>query len=361
MNQTKVISIILSAALLSVSVMCGCEQKENTLSSTESAVSETVSANTDNEESVDVFAMDTYMNIKAYGTNAKQELKKCSDEIQRLDALFNVTDSQSDIYQINARAGSVVEVSQDTAEVIQKAKDISAQTDGALDISIYPVLREWGFTAGKYKVPDEQTIENLLQFVDYRNINVNGTKVNIPEAYAIDLGSVAKGYTSDRLYHILKDDGITSALINLGGNVQTLGTKPDGSKWTVGIQNPQDLSSYICTLKVSDLAVITSGNYERYFEEDGKKYWHIMDTRTGKPADNGIISATVIGKSGIECDALSTALFAMGTDKAKEYCQNHKDIEAVLIDKDMTIYITEGLVDMITMTDGLEYSLIERN
>ncbi len=309
----------------------------------------------------ELFAMDTYMTLKVYGDNSSKVLDQCEMEIKNLESIFNVNDTDSDIYHINSRSGSVVQVDQNTAAVIEKATDMSEKTDGALDISIYPVLREWGFTTGEYSVPDEKTLQNLLQFVDYHNINVNGVNVNIPEAYAIDFGSIAKGYASDQLVSILNENGISSALLNLGGNVYALGTKPSGEKWTVGIQDPTNSTDNICIVKVSDRAVITSGNYERFFERDGKKYWHIIDPKTGFPADNGIISATVIGKNGAECDALSTALFVMGTDKAIKYCQQHRDIDAILVTKDKKVYLTDGISDSAEVSDGIEYSTIARN
>lgn len=356
----KILALLLMSSML---LAMGCQQQ--TAEEPESQDSENYVFSSDDaaaeEQTKEIFAMDTYMNLKAYGSNAEDALNQCEYEIKNLEGLFAVKDSSSDIYKINLGGGSVVEVSDDTAKVITKALEFSEKTDGALDITIYPVLKEWGFTTGEYQVPDESKIKNLLQFVDYHNINVNGNNVNIPEAYAVDLGSVAKGYTSDKLCEILKNNGITSAIINLGGNVQTVGTKPDGSKWNVGIQNPQDSSSNICTVRIADRAVITSGNYERYFEQDGKKYWHIIDPKTGYPAANGIISSTIIGESGTECDALSTALFVMGTDKAIEYCKNNPNIEAILVTDDMKIYITDGLTDSVTMTEGLEYTTIKRS
>ncbi len=356
----KILALLLMSSLI---LAAGCQQQtteESEGENGENYVFDT-SAEAAEEKTKEIFAMDTYMNLKAYGSSAEDALNQCENEIKRLEGLFAVKDSNSDIYKINIGAGSVVSVNGDTAEVIKKALEFSGQTDGALDITIYPVLKEWGFTTGEYQVPDEATISNLLQFVDYRNVNVNGNNVNIPEAYAIDLGSVAKGYTSDKLCELLKNNGVSSALVNLGGNVQTVGTKPDGSKWTVGIQDPQDSSSYLCTIKIADRAVITSGNYERYFEQDGKKYWHIIDPKTGAPAANGLISSTIIGESGVECDALSTALFVMGTDKAIEYCKNHKNIEAILVTDDMKIYVTDGLMDSITMTEGFSYTAIQRS
>ncbi|MBE6876682.1 MAG: FAD:protein FMN transferase [Ruminococcus sp.] len=162
----------------------------------------------------------------------------------------------------------------------------------------------------------------------------------------MDFGSLAKGYTSDRLMQLFKENGAESAIVNLGGNVQTLGTKPDGSPWSVGIVNPLSPAENLCIVKIENQAVITSGNYERYFVgDDGKTYWHIIDPKDGYPADNGLISVTVIGESGLLCDALSTALFAEGTEQAVQHYQASDDFEMILVTDDGKILLSEGIQD----------------
>ena len=158
------------------------------------------------------------------------------------------------------------------------------------------------------------------------------------------MGSLAKGYTSDSIIEIFRENGVESAIVNLGGNVQTLGTKPDGSLWKVGIKNPFQPDSEMCIVSVEDKAVITSGNYERYFTgEDGKNYWHIIDSKDGRPADNGLVSVTVIGSNGMMCDSLSTALFVAGTENAVEYWQNNGDFDMILVTDDGKLLITENI------------------
>lgn len=344
---------LLCSVLAAAALLCGCS---NSAETSESPVS---TASIESKD-ISLFAMDTYMTLKAYGKNADSALKKSSDEILRLESLFDVTSDESDISKINSSGGNAVSVSDDTADIISRACQISGQTNGSLDITIYPVLKEWGFTTENYKIPQQKEIDVLLEYVDYKKVNVDGNTVTLPENMNIDLGSVAKGYTSDRICQILEDEGINSAMVNLGGNVQVIGKKTDGSLWRVGVENPQNTEEMACKLSVSNCAVITSGNYERFFVgEDGKKYWHIIDPKTGYPADNGIISATVIGNSGLICDALSTALFVMGTERAVEYCTEHKEIDAVLITSDMKLYITDGIADNaeILLSD---YSVIKR-
>ena len=359
-------------------LLCGCSagQNNNQTSKTEISVQSQVSEESSEEskeesklpepESRDVFAMDTYMVLKAYGNNAKKVLEDAENEIHRLESLFSVKLRDSDISKINSTSGNPVTVNISTKTAIEKAIEIGKMTDGALDITVYPLVREWGFTTGdsdnepSYKIPDQWLIDWHLGNVGYDRVHLDGNIVTLPTDFEIDLGALAKGYATDAVIQILDENGIDSALINLGGNVYALGRKPDNKKWTVGIQNPVDKDKMICSLSVENQAVITSGNYERFFEADGKKYWHIIDPKTGYPADNGIISATVIGSSGLDCDALSTALFVMGTEKAIEFCKKHKDIDAVLVTKDMKIYVTDNLTKRITMEDGLKYETIKR-
>lgn len=233
-------------------------------------------------------------------------------------------------------------------------------TNGALDISIYPVLKEWGFTTDTYQIPTQERIDSLLENVNYKNISLDGNSITIPNDYQIDLGSVAKGYTGDCLMDIFKDNGVQSAIVNLGGNVQTYGTKPDGSLWNVAIKNPFSPNEEMCIVSTSNKAIITSGNYERYFVgDDGNYYWHILDTTTGYPADNGLVSVTIIGDSGVMCDALSTALFVMGTEKAIKYWQNNPSFDMILVSNDKIIYFTQGLKNSFKNISSMNIKEIE--
>ena len=160
----------------------------------------------------------------------------------------------------------------------------------------------------------------------------------------IDFGGIAKGYTSSRIMDIYKDNGITSGLVNLGGNVQALGTKTDGTKWKIAVQSPDDTEDYLGILSVQDKAVITSGGYERYFEQDGVTYHHIIDPKTGYPAESGLVSVTIVSDDGTLADGLSTSLFIMGEEKAADFWREHKDdFDAILMSDDGTLYVTEGL------------------
>lgn len=307
----------------------------------------------------DLFAMDTYMNLTAYGENAQTALGKSAEKIIFLEEILSVTNQNSDIYKLNNSNGNEVKVNEDTANIINTSCQISDMTNGALDITLYPVIKEWGFTTEKYKIPEKTKLDELLLNVNYKNISVNGLSVTIPQKYQLDTGALTKGYTGDKVAEILKNHDIQSALINLGGNIHTVGSKPDGSLWRVGIKNPFDTNEQLCILSIEDKAVITSGNYERYFEgDDGKKYWHIIDPKDGFPADNGLVSVTIIGDSGIMCDALSTALFVMGKEKAVAYHKESNDFDMILVSDDRKIYITNGIENNFENVSNMEVILL---
>ncbi|MCB7318330.1 FAD:protein FMN transferase [Lacrimispora sp. 210928-DFI.3.58] len=315
------------------------------------------------EESCDmtVFAMDTVMSLSVYGGNDRL-MSQAEERIKQLEGLFSVTDENSEIHELNSRGKA--KLSEDTERLLESALKMCSRTQGTLDISIYPVVKSWGFTTGEYHVPGKEERAQLLENVDYRKIRLTSGHASLEPDMEIDLGSVAKGYTGDELLALLRENGITSALLNLGGNVQTLGSRPDGTDWLIAIQDPQG-SGYLGGVAVSDKAVITSGGYERFFEdEDGNIYWHIIDPVTGAPAENGLISVTVVSESGLLCDALSTSLFVMGMEKAEEHWRQYGDFEAVFVEADGTISMTEGLEESFIPADaGLERDrrIIRRN
>ena len=306
-----------------------------------------------------IFAMDTYMSLKAYGDGAEAALESAQERITALENELSVTITDSDISRINSSAGSPVEVSEDAVILASAGKEYGELTAGALDITVYPVLKEWGFTTGEYHIPDSQKIAELLQKVDYRRISVSGNTVQIPEGFQIDFGALAKGYTGDEIMEIFRENGVKSGLVSLGGNIQTLGTKPDGSFWKVAVKDPFYPDEQMCILDIADKAVITSGSYERFFTgDDGKDYWHIIDPKDGYPADNGLVSVTVIGDSGLMCDALSTALFSAGTSKSVEYWQDNGGFDMILVTDEQKILYTDGIADSITLKTDMPAEVI---
>lgn len=306
------------------------------------------------------FAMDTMMDFTIYGESGL--IDQSESLIASLESLMSVTDANSELYAINQTGSGTL--TGKASSLMEQALEICRRTDGALDLSIYPIVRAWGFTTGSYQVPDEETIQSLLPLVDYTQIQYDAAigVVTLPEGMEIDLGSVAKGYAGQLVAQMLREHGVQSALLNLGGNVQTVGTKPDGSPWQIGIKDPQGEDAMM-VLSVEDQAVVTSGGYERYFEQDGQTYWHIMDPSTGHPADSGLISVTIVGDEGVVCDGLSTALFVMGLEKAADLWAQSGDFEAVFVTASGEVYITEGLRDRFALTEqyaDTPVSVIER-
>lgn len=306
------------------------------------------------------FAMDTMMDFTIYGESGL--INQSESLIASLESLVSVTDADSELYAINQTGSGTL--TGKASSLMEQALEICRRTDGALDLSIYPIVRAWGFTTGSYQVPDEAEIQALLPLVDYRKIQYDAATgtVTLPEGMEIDLGSVAKGYAGQLAAQMLREHGVQSALLNLGGNVQTVGTKPDGSPWQIGIKDPQGEDAMM-VLSVEDQAVVTSGGYERYFEQDGQTYWHIMDPSTGHPADSGLISVTIVGDEGVVCDGLSTALFVMGLEKAADLWAQSGDFEAVFVTASGEVYITEGLRDRFALTEqyaDTPVSVIER-
>ena len=306
------------------------------------------------------FAMDTMMDFTIYGESGL--INQSESLIASLESLVSVTDADSELYAINQTGSGML--TEEASSLMKQALEICRRTDGALDLSIYPIVRAWGFTTGSYQVPDEAEIQALLPLVDYRKIQYDAATgtVTLPEGMEIDLGSVAKGYAGQLAAQMLREHGVQSALLNLGGNVQTVGTKPDGSPWQIGIKDPQGEDAMM-VLSVEDQAVVTSGGYERYFEQDGQTYWHVMDPSTGHPADSGLISVTIVGDEGVVCDGLSTALFVMGLEKAADLWAQSGDFEAVFVTASGEVYITEGLRDRFALTEqyaDTPVSVIER-
>lgn len=300
------------------------------------------------------FAMDTVMTINAYGSKSENAVKAAQNEINELDKLLSVQNKDSEIYKLNYKKSMTV--SKDTLSLITRSKELYILTDGAFDISCEPVSREWGFYSGlENKIPSKEAIKNALEGVGAEHIKTENSTVTLDENTSLDLGAVAKGYASQKAAETLKENGVTSALMSLGGNVRAVGSKPDGESWSVAVANPNDTSKSIGTLKISDKAVVTSGSYQRYFEENGQIYHHIIDTNTGYPANSGLKSVTVVSDDDTLADALSTALFVKGLEKSKElYSKNSLLFGAVFITDNNKIYVTDNLNDSFISTQSYE-------
>lgn len=288
-----------------------------------------------------LFALDTYIQLTAYGRGASAALTDCDAEIQRLENLLSVTREGSDVFRINRANGAAVSVEPETAALLTKARHLAALTDNAFDPTVYPLVKLWGF-GNSPSVPEPAAISALLPLVDAGLLSIDGVEIALPAGAGVDLGGIAKGYVSDQLAALLQSRGVESALLALGGNVHALGSKPNGDAWRVGIQDPRDATAVAGVIDARDCAVITSGGYQRYFEENGVRYHHILDPATGYPADSGLCSVTVIAKSGVEADALSTALFVMGAENAIAFWRQHGGFAFVLITTDGELLYSEN-------------------
>lgn len=294
-----------------------------------------------------VSAMDTFMSIELYGS--METASKVKEQIESLDLHLSPTVKSSDMTRLNHR--KKIKAHEESAEAVKQALKYCKETDGALDITVYPLVKEWGFLSGSYKVPDKAKIQELLQKVDYRKVNVSGSEITLSDGAQIDMGAVAKGFAADKANEILKSENVTSAILNLGGTVSAYGAKPDGSDWKVGIANPIDGGEPIGTVSCKDKIIATSGNYERYFEKDGKRYCHMIDPKTGYPVDNDMSSVSVVSDSGVESDCLSTALYVMGQKKALEYQKSHPEIDLVILTKNKEVIVTDGIKEKFQLND----------
>lgn len=302
-----------------------------------------------------VFAMDTAMTLRAYGDNAKAAVAACKDEILRLDELFSTTADGGDIRRINEAGGEFVEVDAETLAVLRLALDCAALTNGCFDPTIYPVVRLYGFTTDSFRVAGDAEIAAALETVDYANIEIDGSRVRTLNGAKIDLGGIAKGYLANRLKSIMEEHGVASAILSLGGNIISVGNKPDGSVWNIGITDPNEPATE-CLALPTDRSVVTSGSYQRYFiGDDGALYHHIIDPATGRPANNGLLSVSVVCEDSAKADALSTALFVLGFEAAAEFWRENGGFDIVFIDNTNTIYATPGVyADLRPLVDGYE-------
>lgn len=308
------------------------------------------------EAEKNIFAMDTFMTLRAIGPDAEEAIEAASKEILRLDGMLSTGNESSEVYRLNQNGEGTA--ADEMAELLEYSEDLYESTDGCFNIAIYPVMQLWGFPTGEYHVPQPEEIAQVQGLLDMSQVQYDresGKITLLQEGMAIDFGGIAKGYTSSRVMGIFEEYGVEAGLINLGGNVHTFRTKTDGSYWRVAIKNPWNTETYLGVVEVADEAVITSGGYERYFEEDGKKYHHIIDPATCTPAEAGLTSVTIVSSDGTLADGLSTSLYIMGREKAEAYWREHSEkFETILVGDDGTIAVSEGLAGRFTSEDEFE-------
>jgi len=317
------------------------------------------------EYSAQTFAMDTVMTFTSYGREGKEAVSAAAAGAARLESLLSVTRTESDIYAVNHAAGAWTQVSQETFDLLSRCLELCRVSGGALDVTAYPAVRAWGFTTGEHRVPGGEELAALAGRIDYTAVELDPEqcRVRLPEGMELDLGAAAKGYAGDVLAGLAVQAGARSALLYLGGNVHTVGRKPDGSLWRVGVQDPQG-EGYLAVVEAENQAVVTSGGYQRFFEAEGETYWHILDPSTAAPARSGVLSATVVGDSGLVCDGLSTALFVLGAEGAAELWRSQaENFEYILVLEDGSLQMTQGLEGRFSLAgsgEGRKVQVIRR-
>lgn len=298
------------------------------------------------------FLMDTLVQMQAHGENAEEAVEESMERIKELENLMSKTLEISEIYQINNNPGERIEISDDTKLVLENSLHYAEITDGKFDPTIGVLVDLWGIGTEDARVPSDSEIENALKNIGYQKLNIYDNQAEIEEGVKLDLGGIAKGYAADEVKEITEKHNVNSAFINLGGNVLVIGNKVDGSKWKVGIQDPrQGRGSVMAIIEASDKTIVTSGNYERYFEEDGKVYHHILDPDTGYPADTNLLSVSIVSDNSFDADALSTSVYILGLEKGMKFIENMEEVEVMFITNELEVYLSSGLKDKIEITD----------
>ena len=305
-----------------------------------------------------VFAMDTVMTLTAYGKNAERGLNAAQGVILSMNDMLDPDIETSTTYAINHANGGNVSISGQVANMLSTAYTVYKQSGGALDLSIYPVIQRWGFDSGRYYVPtDEELWEDLIRRaydkMALTSFPSSGSyAVSFPAGTEISFGAVAKGCAADNAIRSMRNVGVTSGIVSLGGNVQTLGLKPDGSNWNVAVQDPNNTASFVGVLSVGETAVVTSGTYQRFFVQNGKTSHHLINPETGRPINNTLKSVTIICEDGTLADCLSTAMFVLGQSKSLSYWRQYGGFDMVLVNTDDEIICTKGLIEKFTLTNS---------
>lgn len=301
------------------------------------------SGNRNRNFSAGKISLDTYVSVTLYGCGSDELANEAINLCDYYSGIFSRTDNNSLLYKLNEKGSMEIagEEERILADVIKQSVRMCDVTDGALDIAIEPLTCLWDFKDSDV-VPDASDIENACGKTDYTKIRVTDTKVEL-NGTRLDLGAVAKGYVADSICDFLRQNGVNSAVVSLGGNVACIGKKPDGKDFTIGVQKPfGEQSEVSAVLLLDDMSAVTSGVYERYFYIGDKLYHHILDPDTGMPSESGLLSVTIISDNSFRCDGLSTGCFVMGKEKAIKLLDGMEGVYGIFIDKDYNITYSEG-------------------
>ena len=331
MKQKKLTEFCITAVLIMVVTLNGCTVPPKSESLTMTGT-----------------YFDTVVQIEVWGAD-QEIMEHCRQMCEDYEQMLSATIETSEISRINNAGGEPVEVSDETAGLSEEGIKYGDISDGRFDITIAPATDLWNFTDNEEKIlPDPDELAEAVTHIDYHCIKVEGNTVTLTDPEArIDLGGIAKGYIADRLKEYLKDEGIEHALIDLGGNMLTLGRRYDGNDFRIGIQKPfADTGTAMAVVSVNDKSVVTSGDYERYFEKDGVIYHHILDPDTGYPVQNDLDQVTIISDQSVDGDALSTTCFAMGLEDGLELIRSLDGIEAVFVTKDGEMHTSSNEIEL---------------
>lgn len=290
----------------------------------------------------------TVVQLSIYHEHQEETMEEAIAYIKRMEALLSTNLETSDVYKINQNAGKKpVKVEKETFDIIEASLGMSQTSQGKFDVSIGAVSNLWKIGSEDARVPAQSEIDEGIKHIDYRNIKINKADqtVYIEDGMTLELGAISKGYIADGVKALFEKRGVTTAIINLGGNVLVLGTSPKNDRgWTIGVQNPDEVrGDTVGSVLVKDGSVVTSGIYERYLEADGKTYHHILDPKTGYPVENAISGVTVFTKTSLQGDEFSTSLYLLGIEDGLALVNQIEGVEAVFIDKDKGIHLSDGL------------------
>lgn len=342
-NRNKFSMILIIIFLLSV--FTGCSKKaEGPLKKTE-------------------MFMGTVVSITLYKGGDESTIDKAFNRIKEIEDTVSINKKGTELDKVNDNAGiQPIKVSKDTYEIVEKGLKYSELSEGAFDITIGPIVKLWSIGLPEAKVPTEEEINNTIPLVDYNNVVLNDADESIylkEKGMKIDLGGIAKGYAADEVVKVLKSDGVENAIVDLGGNLYTLGSKISGEPWNIGVQNPFDSRGEIIgIIKATDETIVTSGIYERFIEKDGIKYHHILSPTTGYPYDTNIAGVSIVTENSIDADALSTSVFAKGLEEGMEFVEKMEGVEAIFVTKEKKVYVTSGLSSEFEITNS-EFKLAQ--
>ena len=300
--------------------------------------------------------MGTVVTVTIYDSSDESILDKVFLKVKELESKLSINENGTIVDKINENAGiSPVKVDEETFAVIEKGLEFSNISNGLFDITIGPLVKLWSIGLPEEKLPSESEISSVLPLIDRNKLILDKENLTVyleDKGMQIDLGGIAKGFTADIISQLLSENNVNSAIIDLGGNIFAKGLKVDGSKWRIGIQNPNsDRGATIGAINIENQSIVTSGTYERYLEQDGVKYHHILNPSTGYPYENNISGITIVSDHSIDGDGLSTSVFAMGIEEGLKFINNYEGVDAIFVTNDNKLYLSNGIKDNFTLTN----------